>query len=156
MPNNTDKFTADTIVELIENVIPKLSRNRTEDMNDGVEVQTRKHKRHKGRRRRTTISETQTNRTHKQFRGSRYSKKIERDIEDEQISNITIESNTTLQNDDDDDDDNSDQSDIGIKNVSFNTHSEINATRTSEEKDLSELIEKIGNKVNFITKQKYN
>ena len=154
LPNNTDKFTADTIVELIENVIPKLSRNRTEDMNDGVEVQTRKHKRHKGRRRRTTISETQTNRTHKQFRGSRYSKKIERDIEDEQISNITIESNTTLQNDDDDDDDNSDQSDIGIKNVSFNTHSEINATRTSEEKDLSELIEKIGNKVNFITNKK--
>ena len=154
MPNNTDKFIADTMVELIENVIPKLSRNITEDMKDGVEVQTRKHKRHKGRRRRTTISEKQTNRTHKQFRGSRYSRKIERDLEDDQISNMTIDSNTTLQTDNDDDDNDSDQSDIGIKNVSFNTHSEINATRTSEEKNLAELIEKIGNKVNFVTREK--
>ena len=67
---------------------------------------------------------------------------------------MTVESNTTLHNDNDDDDNDSDQSDIGIKNVSVNTHSEINATRTSEEKNLAELIEKIGNKVNFETREK--
>ena len=32
LPNNMDEYYANTINELIENVIPKLSRNRTEDI----------------------------------------------------------------------------------------------------------------------------
>jgi hypothetical protein len=32
LPNNMDKYNADSIVELIGNVIPKLTRNRTEDI----------------------------------------------------------------------------------------------------------------------------
>ena len=38
VPDNMDKYNADNIVELIQNVIPKLTRNRTEDMSKGLEI----------------------------------------------------------------------------------------------------------------------
>ena len=36
LPDNMDKYNADSIIELIKNVIPKLTRNRTEDMSNGL------------------------------------------------------------------------------------------------------------------------
>ena len=40
LPNNMDEYNAETIIELIEKVIPKLSRNRTEDMSNGLNINT--------------------------------------------------------------------------------------------------------------------
>jgi hypothetical protein len=40
LPNNLDEYHAETIVELIEKVIPKLSGNKNEDMSKGLEVKT--------------------------------------------------------------------------------------------------------------------
>ena len=38
LPDNMDKYNFDTICEFIEKVIPKLSRNRTEDMSNGLNI----------------------------------------------------------------------------------------------------------------------
>ena len=47
VPDNMDKYNADNIVELIQNVIPKLTRNRTEDMSKGLEIKEKKKKKQK-------------------------------------------------------------------------------------------------------------
>ena len=42
LPNNMDEYHAETIVEFIEKVIPKLSGNKNEDMSKGLEVKATK------------------------------------------------------------------------------------------------------------------
>lgn len=44
LPNNTDSYNAISIIELIEILIPKLSRNRTEDINNGIKINAVKNK----------------------------------------------------------------------------------------------------------------
>ena len=91
LPDNMDKYNADSIVELIKNVIPKLTRNRTEDMNNGLEIKKKKNNKVR------TIIETQAPRTYDTFKGSKYSKTVERDIENDQITNIRVHSNAFFQ-----------------------------------------------------------
>ena len=141
VPDNMDKYNADNIVELIQNVIPKLTRNRTEDMSKGLEI---KEKKKKNKR---TIVETQAPRTYADLKGSRYSKYVETDIENDQVSNIRIDSSAYFQTPDED----IENADLGIKDFLYDTHSEINAIRTGEEKETSEIVEKISSKFNFIT-----
>ena len=38
LPNNMDEYHAETIAELIEKIIPKLSGNKNEDMSKGLEI----------------------------------------------------------------------------------------------------------------------
>jgi len=47
LPDTMDKFNAETIMDLIEKVIPKLSRNKTEDNENGLDIKTRKDKKKK-------------------------------------------------------------------------------------------------------------
>ena len=141
VPDNMDKYNADNIVELIQNVIPKLTRNRTEDMSKGLEI---KEKKKKNKR---TIVETQAPRTYADLKGSRYSKYVETDIENDQVSNIRIDSSAYFQTPNED----IENADLGIKDFLYDTHSEINAIRTGEEKETSEIVEKISSKFNFIT-----
>lgn len=42
VPDTIDQYNAETIKELIEKVIPRLSRNRTEDENNGLDIKTKK------------------------------------------------------------------------------------------------------------------
>ena len=44
LPNNMDEYNAQTIIKLIESVIPKLTRNRKEDMSKGLEIEVKKDK----------------------------------------------------------------------------------------------------------------
>ena len=41
VPDTIDQYNAETIKELIEKVIPRLSRNRTEDENNGLDIKTK-------------------------------------------------------------------------------------------------------------------
>ena len=64
LPDNMDKYNADSIIELIKNVIPKLTRNRTEDMSNGLEIKEKKNNKVK------TIIETQALRTYDKLEGT--------------------------------------------------------------------------------------
>ena len=44
LPNNMDEYNAQAILKLIESVIPKLTRNRKEDMSKGLEIEVKKDK----------------------------------------------------------------------------------------------------------------
>ena len=144
LPDNMDKFNADSIVELINNVIPKLTRNRTEDMSNGLEIKEKKINKVK------TIIETQTPRTYESFEGSKYSKIVERDIENDQITNIRVDGNVYLQTTEEKEE----NGDLGLRDFVFKTHSDISAKTTREEKETAELVKKIAENFNFIKSEK--
>ena len=143
LPDNMDKYNADSIVELIKDVIPKLTRNRTEDMSKGLEIKERKNKNKR------TIVESQGLRAYPTLEGSRYSKIVERDIEDDQITNIRVDSSAFFESEEEEDID-----DFGLKDFSVVSHSEINSMVTKEEKETAELIQKISERFNFIPSDK--
>ena len=143
LPDNMDKYNADTIVELIKNVVPKLTRNRTEDMSNGLEIKEKKTNNVK------TIIETQAPRTYESFKGSKYSKTVERDIEDDHITNIRVHSSAFFQTEEEEN-----VKDLGLKDFLFNTHSKISSIATKEEKETAELVKKIAEKFNFISSEK--
>ena len=143
LPDNMDKYNADSIVELIKDVIPKLTRNRTEDMSKGLEIKERKNKNKR------TIVESQGLRAYPNLEGSRYSKIVERDIEDDQITNIRVDSSAFFESEEEEDID-----DFGLKDFSVVSHSEINSMVTKEEKETAELIQKISKRFNFIPSDK--
>lgn len=133
LPSNIDQHNANSIIELVESVVPKLTRNRTEDEDNGLEINTRKDKNKK------TMVETQEPREVPNFRKSRFGKTIERDIEDGQITNIRTNSKLELTTQKENDDEIS----FGIQNFFFDQKSEIVLTKSAEEKDTTNLINKI-------------
>ena len=85
-----DEYHAETIIELIEKVIPKLSRNRVEDMSNGLDINLKKIKNKK------YIVQKEPPKQFYSFRGSKVSKFVKTEIEDEQIKNIETNSNVQL------------------------------------------------------------
>ena len=143
LPDNMGKYNADSIVELIKNIIPKLTRNRNDNISNGLEIQEKEKNKVK------TIIEVQAPRTYEALKGSKYSKVIERDIKDNHITDIRVNSNAFFQSEEEDNVD-----DLGMKDFVYNTHSEINSMTTKEEKETAELIKKIAVKFNFISSEK--
>ena len=82
LPNNMDKYNAESILELIKKVIPKLSRNKKEDMSNGLEITTKKVNNKR------TIVQSEAPKQLKDFKGSRYTKYVKTEIENDQITNI--------------------------------------------------------------------
>ena len=80
LPNNMDNYNANSIIELIGNVIPQLSRNRKEDISNGIKITTKKDKNKR------TIVESIAPEQLEDFRDSRFVKSVERDIENEQLT----------------------------------------------------------------------
>ena len=143
VPDNMDKYNAESIIELIKNVIPKLTRNRAEDISNGLEIKEKKNNKVR------TIIETQALRNYEKLEGTKYSKIVERDIEDDQISNIRVHSTGFFQSEE------KENVDVfGLKDFSYDHHSEINSMTIRQEKETTELIQKISKSFNFITSEK--
>ena len=134
LPKNMDSYNAQSIIELIEKVIPKLSRNRTEDISNGLKVNTKKGKK------KNTIVESQSPKELLGFRGSKFVKSIERDIENNELkkisSNLTINLETKLEED---------QSSLGYQDFIYDQKSKIISTSSIEEKEKAQLLLKISN-----------
>ena len=82
LPNNMDEYNAESIVELINKVIPKLTRNKKEDLSNGLEITTKKTKNKR------TIVQREAPKEIQEFKGSRYAKVVNTEIEDEQITKV--------------------------------------------------------------------
>ena len=74
LPNNMDNYNANSIVELIGNVIPQLTRNRKEDISNGIKITTKKDKNKR------TIVESMSPEEFEELRDSKFVKSVERDI----------------------------------------------------------------------------
>ena len=139
LPNNMDEYYANEINELIENVIPKLSRNRTEDISNGLNIKTKKDKK------KSTIVESQSLSEVAEMEGSKFMKSVERDIENEQLTNIRAVSNVSLESQP-----NSDEEAFGIKDFYLDQKVEITATGIKEEKETAERILELSKHFTFI------
>ena len=143
LPDNMDKYNFDTINELIENVIPKLSRNRTEDMSNGLNIKNIKNKKS------NILVESYAPKSFSSFEDSEYSKIVERNIEDEQIQSIKTNNSVLFQtikkNETDDD--------LGMKSIYAHSASEINTIKVTEESENIGIIQKISKKYKFISKE---
>ena len=140
LPNNMDEYNAETIIELIEKVIPKLSRNRTEDMSNGLNINTIKRKNKK------IIIQKEPPKEYDAFKGSRVSKFVATEIEGDQITNIETSSNIHLQSQPE-----NGELIFGPKDFSYDLRSDINSKEVKfDEKENVELVKKIAKKFNFI------
>ena len=90
-PESADEYNIETLKELIEKVIPKLSRNRTDDNTNGLNIKTRT-----DRKKKTLIEEEKPKQYHS-FKGSKFSKYTERDIEYDRITGIRTNTDIYLQ-----------------------------------------------------------
>ena len=82
LPNNMDEYNAESIIELINKVIPKLTRNKKEDLSKGLEITTKKTKNKR------TIVQREAPKEIQEFKGSRYAKVVNTEIEDDQITKV--------------------------------------------------------------------
>jgi len=140
LPNNMDEYNAESIVELIEKVIPKLSRNRQEDMSNGLDIKTRKSKNKR------TIVQRQTPRQYEAFKGSNSMKAVRTEIEDDQITKIESSSNIQLHSQPEEN-----QIIFGPKDFYFDTKSDISSKEVKyEQKENVELINKLAARFTLI------
>ena len=131
LPNNMDNYNAQTIIELIESVVPKLTRNRTEDISNGLEINTLK------RNKKKVFVESISPREIPDFKGSRFVKSIEREIDNEQLTKIKTQANLELKTELGEN-----ENSFGLKDFKYETKSEIVSTGLKEEKGTAELINK--------------
>ena len=138
LPNNMDDYNAKTIVELIGNVIPQLTRNRKEDISNGIKITTKKNKNKR------TIVESMAPEELEEFKGSRFVKSVERDIENERLTNIRTKANFDLVTESEEEDS------FGITEFKYETKSNIVSTSAKEEKENVELIKELTQYYTFI------
>ena len=139
LPNNMNEYYANTINELIENVIPKLTRNRTEDISNGLNIKTKKDKK------KSTIVESQAPMEIPRMKGSKFVKSVERDIENDHLTKVRAESNVALESQA-----NSDEEVFGIKEFYLDQKVEIVSTGLKEEKNTAEKLLELSKHFAFI------
>ena len=90
-PPSTNEYNIQTLKELIEKIIPKLSRNKTEDNDNGLKIKTRTDRKKK------TLIEEEKPKKYYSFKGSKFSKTVEREFENNTLTNITTKTDIHLQ-----------------------------------------------------------
>ena len=142
LPNNMNEYNAQLILELIEKVIPKLSRSRKEDISNGLEIKTTKSKNKR------TIVQSEAPRQFETFEGSRISRRVKTEIEDEQITNIESEGNVHLHQSEPED---KEDFIFGPTDFKFDSKSEISSKEVKyDEKENVELVNKLADKFTLI------
>ena len=140
VPNTMDRYNAESVEALIESIIPKLTRNRTEDEDNGLDIQTRTEKKKK------TYTEETKPKQYLDFHGSIYSKKVTRSLENDQLTDVNSNSNIYLQSNPDEGEDI-----FAFRDFNFNIDSNIISTKVDlEQKDLSKLVQKLSEKFTFV------
>ena len=140
LPDNMNEYHAEIIQDLIEKVITKLSRSKKEDMSKGLDIKTIKSKNKK------IIVQTEAPKQYIVFRGSRYTRTVKTEIEDDQIKSIKSDTNVHLQSQPE-----NGELTFGPKDLKFDMKSEIISNEEKyNEKENVELVKKLAEKFNFI------
>ena len=139
LPNNMNQSIAKSMIDLIEKIIPKISRNRTEDNNNGLEINIIKNNDMK------TLVESQSNREIENIKKSKFTKFIERDIENGQLTSIRTNSNISLETQAE-----KEEITFGLKDYFYQEKSKIILKEIKKQKDIIELIQILSKYYNFI------
>ena len=138
-----DNYNAHLIIELIEDVIPKLSRNKTEDNNNGLKVESKKNCK------KLTLVESQSPKEIKKFKGSEF-KLIERHIEEGQLKNARAYLNLLLKNNKD-----VNKADFGLKDFQYDQKSEVILTEIKDQKENVGLLKDLAKYYTYITSKEF-
>ena len=138
LPNNMNQSIAKSMIDLIEKIIPKISRNRTEDDNNGLKINVKKNNDIK------TLVENQSNRELENIKKSRFTKFIERDVENGKLTSIRTNSNISLETQAE-----KDESTFGFKDYFYQEKSKIILKEIKKEKEIVGLIQMLSNYYNF-------
>lgn len=139
LPNDINNFNANNILELIEKIIPKLTRNKTEDMSNGLKIKTKKD------RTKVTLVESHSPKIIDKFKGSKFVKSVQRDFEKDHLIMVTSSSNLDLKTQKD-----QENIDFGFNNFTSEENSVLTSTEEKEEKEIFELIKKLSEYYTFI------
>ena len=150
LPKDIDSYNAEKLISLIKDVIPKLSINK-EDEENGIEIKT-KTKNKNGKKQKTFSKydppkEFYDKYSKSTFKGSKISKLVETDVEDDKISEIRSNTNLYLETEKDGEEENG----FGIDDLFVNVDSKIVSTKTEKEKvDDIKLVDRIVTKLTFV------
>ena len=140
LPLNSSNYDIQNMKDLINNVVPQLVRNQTEDKNNGVNITTKDNK----KKRTFIVKEHQKDFFDKYskttIKGSRITKKVERDIEDGKLTEVRDDTNLFMETQKEENDT---YLDFGIENFNFDSSSKIMAFEMEEIKNVKELIKKV-------------
>ena len=140
LPNNMDEYNANSLIEVIKKIIPKLTRNKKEDISNGLEITTKKVNNKR------TIVQSEAPKQFQDFEGSRYIKVVKTEIEDDQITNIESNDNLYMESKPE-----GDEFIYGPKDFTYDVKSEITTNEVKfNEKENVELIKKLSEKFNFV------
>ena len=143
LPEKMDRYNAQSLIEIIEGVTPKLTRNKTEDIFAGVTVEVSDSENGKGKTEIENVASREyiDRYTNKRYHGSNFQRKIHRLIEDKEIKNINTDINLLLKTEKLEG-----ENDINIGFDYFNVdyNSNVNLIRSEEDqKEFVQLIEKL-------------
>ena len=140
LPNNMDDYNANSLVELIDKVIPKLSRSRSEDMSNGLKVHVKKDNK------RTVVVQKERPNQYYSFKGSKFNRIVRTEFEDDKIANINTYSSVYLNSENE-----NEEIIFGPKDFLFGFTSFISANEVKyEQKENVELIKKLSEKLTFV------
>ena len=140
LPNNMDDYNAETIVGLINKVTPKLSRSKKEDMSNGLEITTKKVNNKR------IIVQTEAPKEITDFRGSRYTKVLKTEIENDEVTSVQSDDNLHMESKPEDD-----EIQYGPQDFYYNVKSEISKMDVKyNEKENAELAKKLVEKFTLI------
>ena len=149
LPEEMTKEEAQNMVDLINNVIPKLIRNKTEDDNNGIKIMKKSFRTKQSLTEYENPKEFTDKYTNTTFKGSKITKEIEREIENETISEINTNTNLYLETQEEKD--NNIYIDFGFKNFYYNSSSKIVLTQIKkEQKDIINLVKRLSSKLTLI------
>ena len=149
LPEEMTKEEAQNMVDLINNVIPKLTRNKTEDDNNGIKIKTTKSRKKQSLMEYENPKEFTDKYTNTTFKGSKITKEVEREIENETISEINTNTNLYLETQEEKD--NKNYFDFGFKNFYYNSSSKITLRQIQkEQKDIINLVKRLSSKLTLI------
>ncbi len=147
LPENMDQYNTQAMIELINNVVPKLSRNKKEDKKKGLTAAAKK------TRNGDTLTEIQAPKeytdkfTGEEYKGSKFEKKTEVDVENEKIKKVSTNTNLVLETQKE----NEETLDFGLQNFTYDIASEIKSTKNEENNQENiQLVKQLSEKLNFI------
>ena len=147
LPEDMDQYNAENMLELINNVIPKLSRNKKEDEKKGLTVAAKKTRNGDTLTELLAPKEYADKLTGEEYKGSKYEKKTEVDVENEKIKKVSTNTNLVLETQKEDEQ----THDFGLQNFTYDIASEIKSTKNEENhQENIQLVKKLSEKLNFI------
>ena len=147
VPANSTKDDIQNMVDLIKKVAPKLTRNRTEDENNGIKITTKETDKIKSFNEIELQKEYVDKYTNSSIKGSKITNKIERDIEDEKLTEVRSDTNLYFETEKKKDDT---YLDLGLENLKFDVSSKIISYENKENKNDKDLIRYVINKQSFM------